>query len=345
MTTAGGGFGGGGIGSGQSAATPDSSKGVFISHASEDAPIAQAFCNLIHDVSAGMIPTYSSSSKNQGAGIPYGADWFTWIEERIRESGNVVALVTPASIGRPWILFEAGFGRAIEGVRVFGLRLQTTGEDAYVGPFLAFQNSGSDPDSLLKLCTQLFEGTNCRPREEMVLGQIDNFLVAVAGHFRQQESTPVKINPESEAFFRALEEMKTLVQARTFISADEVDEARLIEIEYVFHVVMKSRGSDIRPEARAMLLLGIASEVGLAWIVPLIQYAINHPVRIEKVLRPMLDDRMFRSRKFRRSPIPPEIILEELFHAVEEAQMSKFHARRNREDEGSIVDRLGEEGS
>jgi hypothetical protein len=117
--------------------------GVFISHASEDAPLAEAFGNLIQDVTAGLVPTYSSSSKNPVAGIPYGDDWFTWIQSHIRESGNVVALITPTSVGRPWILFEAGFGKALEGVRVFGLRLGTTGEEAYEGPFRPFRILGA----------------------------------------------------------------------------------------------------------------------------------------------------------------------------------------------------------
>lgn len=186
--------------------------------------MAGAFSDLIHDVSAGMIPTYSSSSRDQGVGIPYGDEWFKWIEERIRESRNVVALVTPSSFSRPWILFEAGYGRAVEGVRVFGLRLGTSGQDAYAGPFAAFQNSGSGRDDLLKLCRQLFDGTSCRPRDEMVLGQIDNFLAVVRSHFEEQKATPVKVNPESEAFFRALEEMKALVQTRSYMLADEMSE-------------------------------------------------------------------------------------------------------------------------
>jgi hypothetical protein len=140
-----------------------------------------------------VIPTFSSLPKDQGVGIPYGDDWFKWIEARIRESGNVVALITHASIGRPWILFEAGFGRAIEGVRVFGLRLGTSGEDAYVGPFRTFQHSASSPDDLLRLCKQLFEGTACSPRDELVLAQIDKFLHKVKAHFSDADSMPVKV--------------------------------------------------------------------------------------------------------------------------------------------------------
>lgn len=331
MSAGGGGFGGGlargaGRGSGGQEIPVMSSRGVFVSHASEDAPVAQAFCNLIQDVSAGMIPTYSSSSKDQGAGIPYGEDWFKWIETTIRDSGNVVALITPASIGRPWILFEAGFGRAIEGVRVFGLRLGTSGEESYVGPFKAFQNSGSDPDDLLKLCRQLFEGTECRPRDEMILQQIERFLEKVQEHFTEQQAAPPRVNPESEAFFKALEEMKTLVQARPS-SAEDFDDFRFMELDHLFHMTFQSGAKGIDATIRATLLLGIATEAGMGWLAPTIQYALEHPLNLDKALVRLMDERMM-MRRSRRSPFPPEILFKELIQAVREHQERKFGSKR-----------------
>lgn len=301
-------------------------RGVFVSHASEDVPLADAFRELIQDVSAGLIPTYSSSSRDPASGIAYGDDWFQWIEDRIRESGNVVALITPISVGRPWILFETGFGRAIEGVKVFGLRLGTSGEDAYVGPFKAFQNSGSDPDELLKLCRQLFEGTACQPRDEMLRTLIEQFRSKVDEHFKQVKVSPKRANPESEAVFKALEEMKALVQSRLY--AGEWDDMRMMELDHLFETVMNAGRREMDPAVRATMLLGIAKEAGMGWLAPTIEYALDHPIRLDKFIERHLERGMNMRR--RRTPFPPEILIRELFRAVQEHQDRRF--RRFREN-------------
>lgn len=318
---------GGGLGGGVDAA-PSNTRGVFVSHATEDAPLAQAFSNLIQDVSAGLIPTYSSSSKDKDAGIPYGDDWFTWIEARIRDSGNVVALITPASIGRPWILFEAGFGRAIDGVRVFGLRLGTSGEDAYVGPFKAFQNSGSDREDLLKLCRQLFEGSGCQPRDEMVLAQIDIFLEGAGEHFKKANAPAKKANPESEAIFKALEEMKMLIQLRPSRRGDDWDDSRMMELDHLFHVGYHVGRQELDPALRATLLLGIASEAGLGWLAPSVNYALEHPVSLTKLMHQLRREGAG-MRRNRRSPFPPEMLVEALTEAVREHQERRFRSMRD----------------
>lgn len=326
MSASGGGLGGGGGGVRRVPDDAMASRGVFVSHASDDAPLAEAFRELIQDVSAGLIPTYSSSSRDPAAGIPYGDDWFNWIESRIRESGNVVALITPESVGRPWILFEAGFGRAIDGVRVFGLRLGTTAEEAYVGPFKAFQNSGSDADELLKLCRQLFDGTACQPRDEMLLMLIGQFREKVEKQFEAAKKVPKKAPPESEAIFKALEEMKSLVSHRPMLALEEYDDMRMMELDHMFHILFKRSRGTVDPAVRATLLLGIAQEAGLGWCAPTVQYALEHPVRLDKLMHGLMrEGPVFRRR---RTPFPPEMLLEELFQAVREHQERRFRSMR-----------------
>jgi len=48
---------------------------------------------------------YSTNKEMQG-GINPGEDWFTWIVDRVRESTVALVLLTPASIQKPWILWE-----------------------------------------------------------------------------------------------------------------------------------------------------------------------------------------------------------------------------------------------
>jgi hypothetical protein len=299
-------------------------RGVFISHASEDAPLAKAFSELIQDVSSGMVPSYSSSSTEDEVGIPYGKDWFDWIEEKIKCAGNVVALITPTSVDRPWILFEAGFGRAVENVRVFGLRLGTTGEEAYVGPFKALMNSGSEEDELLKLCRQLLEGTQCKPRDEKVRDFVGEFAEKVQEHFKALNETPKQANPESEAIFRALEVMKGLAQMPRGY-ADDWDDMRMMELDHLMHIALRP-GREVNTVLRVTLLLGVATEIGLGWIAPTIQQALREPIDLGALEKIMIGSDVS-LRRLRRTQFPPDMVIHELIHSVRAYQKQRFGSR------------------
>ena len=78
---------------------------VFISHASSDAPFANAVMAEIQKVFASGIDVFCTSSP--GA-IMVGRDWLSGIEENLAVAKAVIAIVTPTSIERPWLWFEIG---------------------------------------------------------------------------------------------------------------------------------------------------------------------------------------------------------------------------------------------
>lgn len=186
------------------------SGGVFISHIHEDREIAEAFSTLVRDVTAGMVQTYSSSSTSSDAGIKYGDEWFQWIRDRVETADHVVALLTPRSVGKPWILFEAGLGKAQTATTMFGVAVGMSVADASVGPFGVFQNSSADKKSLVKLCEQLATRANLRPRTEIIEDMVDRFIATVESTIPQDE--PVVEDPQSAALFQAIEDLKFLVR-------------------------------------------------------------------------------------------------------------------------------------
>lgn len=95
---------------------------MFISHDARDADLAEAFDHLLTDASGGMIRTFRSSDQTGRAGIEYGEDWFSKITNTLADASDVVALLTPNSVGRPWILFEAGFAVGQRGTKVYEAR-------------------------------------------------------------------------------------------------------------------------------------------------------------------------------------------------------------------------------
>src|SRR6185437_16745538 len=81
---------------------------IFISHDHRDAQLAEAFGNLLGDASGGFLKSFRSPDRKGGAGIEFGAEWYGEIMSKINDATDVVALLTPRSIDRPWILYEAG---------------------------------------------------------------------------------------------------------------------------------------------------------------------------------------------------------------------------------------------
>lgn len=79
---------------------------VFISHDTRDADFAEAFAELLADVSVGTLKSFRSSDNKGTSGIEFGDNWYTAIFSKLGEATDVVALLTTHSIDRPWIPYE-----------------------------------------------------------------------------------------------------------------------------------------------------------------------------------------------------------------------------------------------
>lgn len=181
------------------AAPPRPKALVFVSHDSRDADLAEAFANLLSDVSAGTLKSFRSSDKKGVSGIEFGAEWYATIMSQLDEATDVVALLTAQSIDRPWILYEAGVAKGKLETTVFGIALGVPLEKVSTGPFGQFQNCGDDEDSLTKLVMQLLQrNPDAAPREEAVRTQVRVF--------RQNADTILKTRGKTKAEAPASEE-------------------------------------------------------------------------------------------------------------------------------------------
>jgi len=59
---------------------------VFISHDNRDADLAEAFANLLVDVSAGTLKSFRSSDKRSGSGIEFGTEWYNAIMSQLNDA-------------------------------------------------------------------------------------------------------------------------------------------------------------------------------------------------------------------------------------------------------------------
>ena len=81
---------------------------IFISLTHQDTGIAEALQKAINTMLGEAVKVRYSTSKDRDGGPLHGDDWFRWIVERVKECDFAVILITPSSLHKPWILWEAG---------------------------------------------------------------------------------------------------------------------------------------------------------------------------------------------------------------------------------------------
>lgn len=81
---------------------------VLISHAHAERPLAEAWRELLEAISGGIIAPWYSSDTSGGGGMRIGVEWRETLRQQIRDSRFVIAVLSPASRDRPWILWECG---------------------------------------------------------------------------------------------------------------------------------------------------------------------------------------------------------------------------------------------
>ncbi|MBB6584989.1 toll/interleukin-1 receptor domain-containing protein [Ralstonia solanacearum] len=185
---------------------------VFISHDSRDADLAEAFANLLSDVSAGTLKSFRSSDKKGSSGIEFGTEWYTAIMSQLGDATDVVALLTHHSTDRPWILYEAGVAKGKLDTNVLGVALGVPLEKVSTGPFGQFQNCGDDEDSLTKLVIQLLQrNPDASPREEAIRMQVRIFLES-AKKLVSAKGKPVHPATDESNVAKLFEEVKIMVR-------------------------------------------------------------------------------------------------------------------------------------
>lgn len=85
---------------------------LFLSHDSRDHERAEILAKMIERITLNQISVWHSSDSSAKGGLVPGNVWLDEIRSRLVNSKAVVALLTPTSIARPWLLFESGFGAA-----------------------------------------------------------------------------------------------------------------------------------------------------------------------------------------------------------------------------------------
>lgn len=148
---------------------------LFISHASVDAAVAE----YLEAQARESIPGVTVFRTTRVGQIRPGVEWAGQVKENLREAALFLVLLTPTSVTRPWVLFEAGAAwmtrRPLVPVLAGGLRKEDVPEPLNTFQLLsaedpvqaadAFRELGgslADPDSFAARVRQL--GATARDR-------------------------------------------------------------------------------------------------------------------------------------------------------------------------------------
>ena len=216
---------------------------VFISHDNRDAKLAEAFSELLKSASMSMLKSFRSSDKHGTEGIQYGDEWYKRLMENLDKASDVVCLFTKQSLGRPWILFEAGVAKGKLATPVHGLALGVTLDKVSKGPFFQFQNCQDDEDGLTGLIMQLLKRIpNAEPTPESVGTHVATFRDKAKTLLKKSGASEGDGDPEDNETSAAqlFEEIKVMVR-----DIPSTVESRL---EGVSRVMGKRRLLQLNPE-------------------------------------------------------------------------------------------------
>jgi hypothetical protein len=189
---------------------------IFISHDTRDADLAEALSKLLSSVSAGVLKSFRSSDRKGSQGIEYGVEWYPELMSRLDTASDVVCLLTPRSLDRPWILYEAGVAKGKLGTPVYGIALGIPLSRANAGPFAQFQNCDDNDESLTKLVMQLVRRIpGSEPDHDAIQMQVQTFKTRVAKALEvlAQQGGDEAANPvDDTSVAKLFEEVKIMFQ-------------------------------------------------------------------------------------------------------------------------------------
>lgn len=129
---------------------------VLVSHAHDETKLAQAWKDLLVSISAGTIKVWYSSDLSVGGGLGPGREWRDQLYTQLADSQFVLAIQTPASSGRPWVMWECGVASGVMKERGLIPVVYGMGKTDLASPLATYQVfSGQARADVQRVCEEL----------------------------------------------------------------------------------------------------------------------------------------------------------------------------------------------
>jgi hypothetical protein len=91
---------------------------IFLSHNARDKPLADVISYTLRRISIEQIRPWFSSDDKADGGFSAGDFWYMEILRKIEKCNVLIAILTPNSVDRPWLYYEAGIAKGLNKVVV-----------------------------------------------------------------------------------------------------------------------------------------------------------------------------------------------------------------------------------
>ena len=159
----------------------DAQKKILISHAHEEKALAEAWKELIEETSLGKTSVWFSSDIRAEGGVTLGKPWRETLYSRLAESDYILAIQSPVSQSRSWIMWECGVASGIDKERDIIPIVYSIGRGDLANPLSVYQAyQGEDPDQVREVCERLARAAGfTRIRNAMFEDPIKEYLQKV----------------------------------------------------------------------------------------------------------------------------------------------------------------------
>jgi TIR domain len=199
---------------------------MFLSHDSRDRVKANILATAITRMTLAQIAVWNSSDGSGNGGLQPGHVWLDEIRTRLAASRAVVALLTPTSIARPWLLFESGFGAANPDCDVIPVCIGVDNTTDVPFPLAMYQTYLlSDYESLKRFAEKLLGRYEIHFDEEMVRPVLTEAVKQLSQ--AEEAQTPKQLARKELTLFNVVEDLKEHIDKRlvALMSSDSPSQA------------------------------------------------------------------------------------------------------------------------
>jgi tetratricopeptide (TPR) repeat protein len=137
---------------------------VLISHYHEERALAEAWKELLKITSLGAIEVWYSSDSHAAGGMTIGSEWRDDLYTKIAESNFILAIQTPMSAGRPWIMWECGIASGIDKARGIIPVIYSMEARDLANPISSYQlYEGESENKVREVCERLIRAAGLEP--------------------------------------------------------------------------------------------------------------------------------------------------------------------------------------
>ena len=192
---------------------------ILISHAYDEKELAEAWKKLLETTSSHAIEVWFSSDLQATGGVPPGEDWRQDLDQRLTESHFVLAIQTPSSASRSWIMWECGIAHGIYSRQATAQRSHTPtrthgkqergvipivyamGRSDLANPLTTYQiYEGEDADQVRQVCEYLLREAGLQPEAFVFKEPLASYFSTIQAFHPREMVTDQQVQMWRERF-------------------------------------------------------------------------------------------------------------------------------------------------